>query len=226
MVEDYSWQFTTASAAGETIDLVPPAVTSTYPALNAVAIPLDAAILITFSEAVDPTTINAQTVKVRRDGTTDVAGTLSYVGTTASFKPTTQLQAGTNYVGEVTIGVKDLAGNALSGTYQWSFTTLTPPAPPPEPPQVLAVGPFDGATNVPVDSAIVVSFDAPIQPFEFGLIDGRPVDVTFNADYTIVTMKPTVNLRRGVTYTARIFVADVTGKQMDEPFEWRFSTEP
>lgn len=227
MAEDYSWQFTTAApATQEEIDLAPPTITSTYPAPNAVSIPLDAAILITFSEAVDPTTINAQTVKVRRDGTTDVAGTLSYVGTTASFKPATQLQANTNYVGEVTIGVKDLAGNALSGTYQWSFTTLSPPAPIPEPPLVLTVGPLDGATNVPVDSAIVVSFDAPILPFEFGLIDGRPVAVTFNADDTIVTMKPTVNLTRGVTYTARIFVADVTGKQMDEPFEWRFSTEP
>lgn len=227
MAADYSWQFTTAPlATAEEIDLSPPVVVSTYPAPDAVSIPLDTAILITFSEGVDPATINAQTVIVRKDGTTVVPGTLSYVGTTASFKPTTPLQTNTNYVAEVTVGVKDLAGNALLAPYQWSFTTLTPPAVPLEAPQVISVGPVDGATNVPVDSAIVVSFDAPILPFEFGLIDGRPVAVTFNADYTMVTMKPTVSLKRGVTYTARIIVADVTGKQMDEPFEWQFSTEP
>lgn len=226
MTADYTWQFTTAPAAtSDLLDETPPSVQSTYPAADATSVPLNTSVLITFSEALDPTTINNQTYTLRRNGTTQVAGTISYVGTTASFKPNSPLSANTNYSAEVTTGIQDLAGNPLQSIYSWGFTTETLPAPTMDP-QVETVSPEPGEQNVPVDSPIVVAFDVPIMPFEFGLIDGRPVAVTFNSDYTIVTMTPTVNLRPGVTYTASIRVSDIYGNRMDEAYVWQFTTQP
>lgn len=226
MAADYTWQFTTAPAeTSDILDETPPLVESTFPAPEATAVPLNTSVLITFSEALDPTTITNQTFTLWRNGTSAVAGTISYVGTTAAFKPDSPLLANTNYSAEVTTGIQDLAGNALQDTYRWSFTTETLPAPSLDP-QVESVSPAHGEQNVPIDSPIVVVFDVPILPFEFGLIDGRPVAVTFNNDYTIVTMTPTVNLRPGVTYTASIRVSDIYGNRMDEAFVWQFSTQP
>lgn len=225
MTSDYSWQFTTAAETDDILDETRPSVLNTFPASDATAVPLNTSVLITFSEALDPTTINNQTYTLWRNGTEPVTGTISYVGTTAAFKPNSPLSANTVYSAEVTTAIQDLAGNALQDTFRWSFTTETLPAPPLEP-LVESVFPAPGEQNVPINSPIVVVFDVPIMPFEFGLIDGRPVAVTFNSDYTIVTMTPTVNLRPGRTYTASIRVSDIYGNRMDEAFVWQFSTQP
>jgi hypothetical protein len=79
---------------------------------------------------------------------------------------------------------------------------------------------------VPVDSPLVITFDEPIMPFEFGLLDLRPVAVTFNATYTTVTMIPTNAFQPGITYTAFLSTQDMAGIRMPEAFDWQFSTSP
>jgi hypothetical protein len=66
-----------------------------------------------------------------------------------------------------------------------------------QPPVVLSVAPANGAVNVPTNSTLVVNFNEAIKPFEFGLLEGRPVNVAFNAAYTTVTLTPTASLRPG-----------------------------
>ncbi|MBC7545590.1 MAG: DUF3494 domain-containing protein, partial [Candidatus Sericytochromatia bacterium] len=75
-----------------------------------------------FNEAMNPATITAATFTVTQ-GTTPVAGTVTYTGTTATFTPTAILAANTTYTGRLTTGAKDLAGNALTGDVVWQFTT-------------------------------------------------------------------------------------------------------
>ena len=233
LADPYAWQLTTGGVLdpGTTPptvqykpDTTPPTVKSTFPAPNALAGAPNAVVSVTFSEPIDPVTINAQSVTLSKDGTTPVAGTVTYIGTTALFTPTAQLSAGAVYTAAVATGVKDLAGNALAAPSVWNFTTgsqadVTGP-------HVLSAAPPDGALDVPIEAPLVVTFGEAIKPFEFGQIDGRPVAVTFNATYTTVTMTPTAGLRPGLTYTASILVPDQAGNPMETAYVWKFSTRP
>jgi len=221
LADSYTWQFTTGGAPA--LDTTPPTVTSTFPAPDALAVAPNAVVSVTFSEPLDPVTINAQSLTLTKDGS-PVTGTVTYVGTTALFTPTAHLSAGAIYTAAVAVEIKDLAGNALAAPWVWNFTAgsqvdVTGP-------QVLSVAPTDGTLDVPIDASLVVTFNEAIKPFEFGLIDGRPVAVTFNDTYTIVTMTPTAGLRPGLLYTASILVPDQAGNPMAEAYVWKFSTRP
>ena len=84
----------------------------------------------TFSEALDPATINASTFELRDSGNNLVSRAVTYNGTTATLTPTNPLAASTTYNAKViggSNGVKDLAGNALATDYGWSFSTGVDP---------------------------------------------------------------------------------------------------
>lgn len=207
-------------------DTSKPTLISTTPAHNSVAVAINSAITVTFNEPIDPATLNTHTFTLMKDGATPVTGNVTCVGTTAQFRPEGNLSAGASYSATVTTGVKDLAGNALAANVSWGFTTGSASDSDTVGPQVLSVSPTAGATNVPVDSSFVVSFNEPIMPFEFGLIDGRPVAVTFNDTYTTVTMKPTIAMQSGVNYNTSVRLRDMAGNQMPAEFTWQFSTSP
>ena len=102
-----------------------PTVSSTTPANNATDVVTSTTITATFSQAMDSSTITADTFLVN-DGTINIAGTVTTVtqsGTVATFSPTTALDYSTTYTAIITTGAKDLAGNALEADYTWSFTT-------------------------------------------------------------------------------------------------------
>jgi hypothetical protein len=101
---------------------VSPTVTSTDPLNNVTGVTRDKALTFTFSEAMDPSTINSSTFTLKQ-GTTAVPGTVTYSGTTATFTPTNSLAAGTSYTATVTTGAKSLTGNGLAANSVWSFTT-------------------------------------------------------------------------------------------------------
>ncbi|WP_416866192.1 MAG: ice-binding family protein [Imperialibacter sp.] len=109
------WSFTT--------DVLPTA-TATSPLNNATGVARNKVLSITFSEAMDASTVNS-TNFVLKQGTVAVAGSVSYSGTVATFTPTSLLAAGTVYTATVTTGVKDLGGNALAVPQVWSFTSGT-----------------------------------------------------------------------------------------------------
>ena len=115
LASNYVWNFTTGSAP----DTIPPAVVSTSPDNNATGVTVNATLSITFSEAVIAGTIFLATFTVR-SGSTDVPGTVSYSGTTATFTPSHNLALSTSYT--VTVSALDLAG-ILTSNYVWNFTT-------------------------------------------------------------------------------------------------------
>jgi uncharacterized repeat protein (TIGR02543 family) len=99
-----------------------PVVLSTVPDTDAINVPLDQVITVTFNEEVDPETINEDTFTV--DGSTQLVGTVTSSGATATFKPSADLEPNTTYTGMVTTSVKDPLGNALQQNHVWTFTTI------------------------------------------------------------------------------------------------------
>ena len=117
LLTDYTFSFTTGNAP----DTILPTISATDPLNNTTSVARNKVLSITFSEAMDPLTINASTFTVKQ-GTTVVSGSVAYAGTTATFAPTT-LAAGLTYTATISTGVKDVAGNALAAAAVWSFTT-------------------------------------------------------------------------------------------------------
>ena len=118
LAADYTWTFTTGAAP----DIIAPTITLTSPLNNATDVALNRTITLTFSEAMDPLTVSANTLTLKQ-GTTVVPGTVVYTGTTATFTPTNFLLAGKVYTATMSNSAKDLAGNALAASNVWSFTT-------------------------------------------------------------------------------------------------------
>lgn len=147
------WSFTTGTGA----DTTPPTITLTSPADGDTDVPLNSAVNATFSEAMDPTTITAPgtfTLAVAGVGGAAVAGNVTYdtVNQIATFTPTANLAASTQYTATITNAATDLAGNPLAaGTTPnpWSFTTGTTVGPEPPPLGVAATfGSFGGNAGV------------------------------------------------------------------------------
>lgn len=107
-----------------------PLVSTTSPANNAINIPRNSAIKISFTTAMDPASINTSTVIVNQ-GPAMVPGMVTYSGSSATFTPTDNMLALTSYVVTVTTGAKTLAGRAFASNNVLGFTTggsITPRA--------------------------------------------------------------------------------------------------
>jgi hypothetical protein len=121
--QDYPWTFTTRNAP----DTTPPQVSSTSPNSNATDVSVDASISATFSEAVDPASIDSGSFTLEGPGGF-VPGTVRYSDFTATLTPTDNLAFSTSYAANITTAVKDLAGNPLPSDTSWIFTTVPAPA--------------------------------------------------------------------------------------------------
>jgi hypothetical protein len=225
----YAWNFTTGAAA----DTTSPTVTSTIPADGAADVALNAAIVATFSEPMNAATITAANVLVTGPLTTAVPGTVSYdtTNSTATFLPQSLLAANTLFTATVTVGVEDLAGNALAADHTWTFTTgntadTTPPT-------VTFVSPTHLATSVPLDQNVTALFDEPmdtttLNTTTFTVTENGSVAVTavVTSNGTQITLNPTANLLPNTLYTAVITVGvtDVAGNPLAAQYEWDFTT--
>jgi hypothetical protein len=113
-----------------TADTTPPTVTSTSPGNGATGVSQSATVSATFNKAMDPATINSNTVVLRDTSNTPVPSTVSYTANShnAIITPNSSLAPSATYNATVTTAVKDLAGNALAANYNWSFATATGPS--------------------------------------------------------------------------------------------------
>jgi hypothetical protein len=99
-----------------------PLVSSTIPANNETNAGINRAISATFTGAMDAATLTTSTFLVT-SGTTSIAGTVTYLGTTAVFTPSANLPSGSLCTATINTGAKNPAGTALGSNYAWSFTT-------------------------------------------------------------------------------------------------------
>jgi hypothetical protein len=122
-VSNFQWSFTT----GNTTDKTPPSIVSANPTNSATGICTNKSVNVTFSEAMDPSTISTATFTVATSIApgTPLAGTVAYdvSSNVATFTAASALAANTSYIATITTGVKDLAGNALATASVTTFTT-------------------------------------------------------------------------------------------------------
>jgi hypothetical protein len=126
LAADFVSSFSTATAP----DTSPPAVLSTVPVDGATNVSVLTPITVTFSEAMNPATINTSTIVLKLAGPgTVVSGSVGYDGVTrtASFIPSSgTLAFGTSYTINVS-GTADAAGNTIASAFIAAFTTGTAP---------------------------------------------------------------------------------------------------
>src|SRR5947209_2252846 len=130
----FTSSFTTAASTAA--DLIRPSVISVSPANGAGGVAANSTVVWTFSEPVDPTTVNINNIFVFVNNTgVHVAGTYAVNGAVVRFTPATSFVNSTGFSTQVNGGVLDLAGNTAN-FIQTSFTTAGPSssitnAPPP-----------------------------------------------------------------------------------------------
>jgi hypothetical protein len=241
LAANYIFSFTT----GATADLTAPTIISTVPASAAINVPTNQTITATFSKPMDPSTIVASgtfTVAVAGVGGATVAGTVSYTGATATFKPTANLAASTQFTAKITAAAKDLSGNALGAGVApnpWNFTTGTGPNT--TAPTITFTSPANSATGVALNKTVNATFSTAMDPLTitapgaFTLavagVNGAAVTgtVTYDSQTNIATFAPSANLTASTQYTATVTnsAKDLAGNALAAglvPNPWNFTT--
>ncbi len=196
------------------VDRVPPAVQSVYLGLS---VPGNDRLGQTL------TTIDIRFTKPVRTGTVErrfsitpaVAGTWSWEGQrVAIFTPSHKLPAATKFSVTLQPGFEDLVGNvAGSGIQAWTFSTVGPPA-------IVTISPRNGSQEVPVDTAIRITFDRLMDtPSVTAAVSLSPaVGYAVAWSGPTLTLTPSQPLAFDTTYTLTIGAdaADTDGTHLPE----------
>jgi hypothetical protein len=204
-------RFSFRTGAGS--DTVPPEVVSTV----ASRAPLDAAVRITFSEAMDRgSTESAFSIAPAAQGA------LSWDGLTLVFTPTRPLQYDTIYRVAIDTTAKDLNDNTLASMLNVTFLTIKDTVPP----QVLSAAPADGATGVPLNSNVTLVLSDDVDPATLGAALSTAPAVIWDIvwDGHRAAMVPRHQLEEGTDYTLTVGTAlsDVRGNRLATPFVLHF----
>jgi len=103
---------------------VAPTVISTSPTAAAVAVSIAKRVHATFNSPMDPATITATSVTLRR-GAVPITGVVTYDAPTrtATFTAASLLDPTVVYTATITTAATDAGGQALAADYVWTFTT-------------------------------------------------------------------------------------------------------
>jgi hypothetical protein len=227
LANKYPWGFTTSATA-----CAASTVASVTPLAGAVGICPSTVVTATFSQAMNPATINAKTFTLTA-GTPPVAveGVVSYAGSTATFTPSGPLALSTLYTAMITTGAQDTSGSALANNYQWSFTTGSAACAP----AVVSVAPPDLATGVCPNTPVLATFNeamlaSTINAATFTLTGPgtAPVGgtVTYVASSNVATFTPASPLALDTLYTATITTGaeSLAGSPLANNYVWTFTT--
>lgn len=210
--------------------LTPPTTLSVAPT-GASGACLNTVVSATFSEAMNPATINASTFTLIDASSVSVSGVVTYnaASNTAIFTPSSSLAANTTYTATITTGAKDMFGNSLVTNEVWTFTTGVSTCNGLGVPVVAAVTPLDGACP---DTAITATFSEAMNPSTindttFTLVGpGAAGTVSYDAPDLTATFSASPILALGTTYTATITTGaqDIFGNPLASPVSWTFTT--
>ena len=120
------------TARGQTIEYMhpvpptrPPVIVRTDPPRRKRDVPLNAMLLVVFSEPIDPSTVTPQRVHLLRDGQpVEAAIEVSSDGLRMTIRPEGELVPGTEYVLVVSAELTDLAGERLEQGAEVEFSTV------------------------------------------------------------------------------------------------------
>jgi hypothetical protein len=225
LASNFVWTFTTGSC-------VPPTVISVTPLAGAVGVCPSTVVTATFSQAMNPATINATTFTLTGPGAISVAGAVTYAASTAAFTPSSPLALNTLYTATITTGATDAAGVALASNFVWTFTTAGSACPPPT---VISVAPPNGSSGICPNTLVVATFSeamnsSTINTTTFTLTGPGSTAVagavTYNVSSYVATFTPTSPLALNTLYTATITTGaqDLGGDPLASDYVWTFTT--
>ena len=208
-----------------------PTVTSTDPITSATNRGISEKISATFSVAMDPSSITTSSFTLKQ-GTVNVAGAVSYTGTTATFTPTAAMAPNALHTATITTAAKNVAGTSLAIDYTWSFTTGA--IPDTSLPTVTLTDPVNNATGVAINKVIVTTFSeamdqTTISATTFTVKQGlTSIAGTVTKSGTTGTFTSTANLEYSKVYTGTITtgVKDLAGNALASNFTFSFTTMP
>ena len=215
LAADKVWSFTMVGL---------PVAGSTDPLDNATGVAQSKVVAITFSVAMDPSTITSSTFTLKHSATS-VSGAVAFSGTTATFTPASALDANVVYTATITTGAKDLAGDAIAANKVWSFTTIVIPV-------ASSTDPLDNASGVARTKIVAVTFNeamnaATITSSTFTLKQGT-TSIAGVVAYsgTTATFDPANSLSANTVYTATVTTSakDLSGNALSSNKVWSFTT--
>lgn len=202
-------------------DTTKPTVISSNPANNEIDVVHNKVISITFSEEMDPATINSTTISLMQ-GTTAFTGTVSYSEVTATFTPAEHMQASTAYGIGISSDARDITGNELESFDGSSFTTSANP-PDNTSPTVVSSDPQDGEIDVERNKVISITFSEEMDPSTINLttvtlMEGTTA-ISGTVEYAEMTATFTPENHLGVlkSYTLNVSIdaLDISGNNLE-----------
>lgn len=209
-----------------------PSVVYTTPVNDEADVGTASKITVTFSEAMEPTTVVADN-SFQINGAPVSSSNITYDSTNkiATITPPAALGAGQTHTIRVNAVVQDTAGKTMQSDYSWSFMTGSTVG---VSPQLASKAPFDGATNVGTKVAIAMSFTKPmdINTFNASVFtlektsDASTVAGTFSMIGQVVVFTPNAPLAANAQYTATVTTQakDTSGISLAAPVSWSFTT--
>jgi len=227
-----------------TADTTPPQISTLAPLDNAGGVLVVTNLVATFNENIARGTGNI-TIKNLDTSTLTVIpvgdSQVSISGAVLTINPTSDLAASTNYAIRIdATAIKDLANNPFAGILNdttWNFTTGVPDL---TAPTIVSLSPVDNATNVPVATNLVLTFNEnivrgsgniTIKNLSASTQTVIPVgDPQVSVSGAVLTINPTVDLAVLKNYAIRIdsgAIADLSGNPFlgiaNDP-SWNFTS--
>ena len=229
----FSSSFTTGIST--VADVTRPSLVSAVPVNGSATVAPDIIAQVTFSEAINPLTLeNNIYVERTTGGTVRIPSvvSLSSDGATASITPSQALVPGDSYRIRAFSGLQDLAGNAYVSTSVPSNFTIDPSvAGDTTAPTVMMITPMDGATNIGTANPIVLTFSEALEP---GTVNANTItlfangqrlspSVSRSADNRTVTLSLSLPANSEIAVVATSAVQDLAGNTLAN-FSSTFST--
>lgn len=208
-----------------------PRVTANFPLAAAVNVNENTRVTAKFNKAMNGASFTAETFTLYQ-GTTPIAGTISYADSLVTFLPTANLGTNLLYTATIHHGVKDPANNYMVGSHIWSFTTRPPAVI--TIPTVTSTSPANADIAVALNRQITATFSENMDSTLFtastftlrkgattvaGAISGKGATATFI---------PSANLTPNATYVATVTnsVKSALGVNLVSNYVWTFTTIP
>lgn len=185
------------------------------------------AVAVLFSKPMDPASINTGSFVV-----VGAEGTVTYDTTNriAAFKPLGAFAPNTVYNASITTAARDASGTPLAAPFPFSFTTRDTADT--SLPTIAAVNVAAGATCVPLDQKITITFTEQMDSLTINpstvFIAGVAGSVTYDVVSQNATITPSANLAPNTVFTITVTTGakDLGGNSLAAQFQQTFTTGP
>ncbi|HSM30192.1 MAG TPA: Ig-like domain-containing protein [Woeseiaceae bacterium] len=215
-------------------DVVAPVILDSSPAPDAVDVPVNRSITVTFSESMLRSSLTADRLAITDPDGLEVSGFTSYDDRNFrwQFDPQFHLLYSSTYTVTVSGLVEDeFGGNPLGDDVSWQFTTA--PNPDVTPPAVIEVSPNPGSACVSPGANVLARFDEPIDSSTVTdatvtLVQegNNAIDAAVTYNGAAAVLDPLLPLLSGTRYEARLAagITDLAGNALGADFSWSFTT--